>query len=73
MELSPKKKNCVFLKKPEKTDGWWIISLIKINIHTKPGTKEELLTLANKKGEINILSLKQTQENTSYLTILSLS
>lgn len=73
MELSPKKKNCVFLKKSEKTDGRWIISLIKINIHMKPGTKEELLTLANKKGEINILSLKQTQENTSYLTILSLS
>lgn len=73
MELSPKKNNCVFLKKTVKTDGRWIISLIKINIRTKPRTKEELLTLANKKGEINILSLKQTQENTSYLTILSLS
>lgn len=73
MELSPKKNNCVFLKKTVKTDGRWIISLIKINIRTKPRTKEELLTLANKKGEINILSLRQMQENTSYLTILSLS
>lgn len=71
--IKPKKKELCIFEKPEKTDGWWIISLIKINIHTKPGTKEESLTLANKKGEINILSLKQTQENTSYLTILSLS
>lgn len=57
--IQPKKKNCILFKKPQKIYGQWIISLIKINIHTKPGTKEELLTLANKKGEINILSLRK--------------